>query len=542
MKARTTRLFSAALTAIAVAIAGTVSWAPATAAAPAKHIANDTVWKDTSGNEIKAQGGNVFKEDGVWYWVGTQMDPAVGGVLQPKSINLYSSSDLQSWKFVKNLVKQSDDQADIPHVSGADMSDLTVTGSKWLGRPQLIHKPGGEYVIWVEVGGGKTYTKPDHTVVSLGNAQGVFTSSTIDGTYTYQGKQYVSRKNSDGTLSANTYTSGDRSVFVDNGQAYLVYVGDSDSTRNVDINVAPLDSTWQNVGKPIVTRSISGHEAPGMVKVGSKYYLFASGQYWWAGTPTSYLVGDSIAGLGTSWNYANKNPQYPDPANTATPTDSFGTQFEQIIPVVDSAGSVQSYLYNGDRYSEWYDGSDQAPSGTGRNAWYPVTFDSAGVPTLHGATDVAVDATAGTIAWNYIANGRFDQHAYNDSKGSHPYWTLTGTGQVEATSNALTKQQLVLGGTNTSGSATQTVTLPNGTYTLTFDYKSQGTSAHSAVTVTGNGSNPAVAPVDLTAPQSTFATKTVTFTVTTNTATVTAAVDSTGWAQLQLDNVSLWQN
>ncbi|MFB2596688.1 family 43 glycosylhydrolase [Herbiconiux sp. P17] len=528
------------MTSVVVSLGLAVTAVPAFAAAPSDHIANDTGWKDAAGNEIKAQGGNVFREDDVWYWVGTSMDPKVGTVATPKSINLYSSPDLENWSFVKALVTQSDDPSSIPHVAGADMADLAVTGSKWLGRPQLIHKPGGKYVIWVEVGGGKTFTKPDGTVVSLGNGQGVFTSDAIDGTYTYQGKQFVSHRNADGTTTANTYTSGDRSVFIDGGNAYLVYVGDSLSGRNADINVAPLDSTWQNVGKPIITRSIGGHEAPGMVKVGSTYYLFASGQHWWAGTPTSYLKGASIETLGTTWNYVDKAPNYPDPAKPSTPTDSFGTQFEQIIPVTDAQGVVKSYLYNGDRYSQWYTGTHEAPSGSGRNAWYPVTFDSAGVPTLHGATDVDVDATSGTLTWNYIANGRFDQRRHDDAAGANPYWTLSGTAGVQATSNPVTKQQLVLGGTNTSGSATQAVTLPAGSYTLGFDYKTQGAANHAAVTVTGTGVT--ADPVDLTAPQSTFAHKTVTFTVGGGTVTLSAAVDSSAWSRLQLDNVTLWRD
>jgi hypothetical protein len=540
MHSRTIRRSAAIVTSLALAFSAAAVTAPAHAAAPSDHIANDTAWRDTAGNEIKAQGGNVFKENGVWYWVGTSMDPKVGTTPAPKSINLYSSPDLENWTFVKALVTQSDDPSAVPHVTGADMSDLAVTGSKWLGRPQLIHKPGGKYVIWVEVGGGKTYTKPDGTVVSLGNGQGVFTSDTINGTYTYQGKQFVSRRNADGTTTDNTYTGGDRSVFVDGANAYLVYVGDSTTTRNVDINVAPLDSTWQNVGKPIVSRTISGHEAPGMVKVGATYYLFASGQHWWAGTPTSYLKGDSIATLGTSWSYVAKNPNYPNPADPSAPTDSFGTQFEQIIPVTDAQGAVKSYLYNGDRYSQWYTGSDQAPSGTGRNAWYPMTFDASGVPTLHGATDVDVDATAGTVSWSPIANGRFDQRRFDDSTGANPYWTLTGTAAVQATSNAVTKQQLVLGGTNTAGSAAQKVTLPNGTYTLGFDYKTQGVADHASVSVAGNGAT--VSPVQLTAPQTSFAHRTVTFTVTTGTVTITASVDSAAWSQLQIDDVSLWRS
>jgi hypothetical protein len=169
-----------------------------------------------------------------------------------------------------------------------------------------------------------------------------------------------------------------------------------------------------------------------------------------------------------------------------------------------------------------------------------MTFDASGVPTLHGATDVDVDATAGTVSWSPIANGRFDQRRFDDSTGANPYWTLTGTAAVQATSNAVTKQQLVLGGTNTAGSAAQKVTLPNGTYTLGFDYKTQGVADHASVSVAGNGAT--VSPVQLTAPQTSFAHRTVTFTVTTGTVTITASVDSAAWSQLQIDDVSLWRS
>ena len=84
---------------------------------------------------------------------------------------------------------------------GADASDLKATSS-WLGRPQLIRNPVTDtWIIWAEVGGKKTATKPDGTVVSLGNAQAVFTSESLTGRYTYQGKHYTNRSNGDGTFT-----------------------------------------------------------------------------------------------------------------------------------------------------------------------------------------------------------------------------------------------------------------------------------------------------------------------------------------------------
>lgn len=475
--------------------------APAAAAAPPPNIANDTVWKDTAGNPIKAQGGNVFKEGNTWYWVGTGMDKSPNpDAPLAKSINLYRSSDLETWTFVKALVTQSGTTGDLK--KGA-----------WLGRPQLIHNTStGKYVIWAEVDSGLK----NSAGASLGNAQGVFVSDTIDGTYAYQGKQLT-----------EGLSSGDRSVYVEGGNAYLVYVGDSAQSRNVDLNIAPLSADWLTVQDPIWTGDFGHNEAPGIVKVGSTYYMFASGMNWWAGTATSYRTSTNL----TNWSAWSKV------ANQPASSSSFGTQFEQIIPIVGSSGT--SYLYNGDRYSQFYGGGAPAPGGIGRNAWYPVTF-SGGVPTLHGATDVSVNAAAGTLDWNEVANGRFDQEAAGTSI---PNWTASGTAgavKVENTSDATNRRLSMWNANAYSAWVGQSVTLPNGQYTLTFDYRSSGGANDAHFSVKDHGS--AEVQTDLTAAAGTWTTKSVTFTVTTGTVRIGAWIDAPGNRWLNLDNVSIWKN
>ncbi|WP_447913565.1 family 43 glycosylhydrolase [Microbacterium phyllosphaerae] len=476
--------------------------APAIAAAPHPDIANDTVWSDTAGNQIKAQGGNVFAEGSTWYWVGTGMDrsPDPANPL-PKSINLYSSPDLANWTFVKALVTQS-----------GDTGDLRV--GAWLGRPQLIHNPvTGRYIIWVEVGSGLTNSAGD----SLGNAQGVFESDSLTGTFAYQGKQLT-----------NGVTAGDHSVFVEGEDAYLVYVGDSTQTRNVDMNIAPLSADWLTVGAPTWTGDYGHHEAPGIVKVGSTYYLFASGMNWWAGTPTSYRTSTDLQTWSTWSNVANQ------PASST----SFGTQFEQIIPVVGTAGT--SYLYNGDRYSQFYGGGSAAPGGIGRNAWYPVTFSS-GVPMLHGATDVAVNASAGTLAWNRVANGRFDQDV---ASASIPQWSSSGTAgavKVQDTTSTASNRQLTLGNATAFNAwASQDLSVPNGTYTLKFDYKSSGGANNAYISLKNHGA--VESQTSVKSAQGVWMTKTVTFEVTTGKVRIGAWLDGSGGQWLNLDNVSIWKN
>jgi len=476
--------------------------APAAAAAPYPDIANDTVWEDTAGNQIKAQGGNVFKEGSTWYWVGTGMDKSPDpDNLLAKSINLYSSPDLENWTFVKALVTQS----------GAT-GDLKAGG--WLGRPQLIHNPvTGKYIVWAEVGSGLKNSAGD----SLGNAQAVFVSDTLTGSYVYKGKQLT-----DGV------TAGDHSVFVEGDNAYLVYVGDSTQSRNVDLNIAPLSTDWLTVEAPSWTGDYGHHEAPGIVKVGPTYYLFASGMNWWAGTATSYRTSTDLQNWSAWSNVVNQ------PASST----SFGTQFEQIIPVTGTAGT--SYLYNGDRYSQFHGHGSPAPGGIGRNAWYPLTF-SGGVPTLHGATDVAVNASAGSISWNRVANGRFDQEVAGTSI---PQWSSSGTAgavKVENTTSTVNNRQLTLWSAGAFNAwAAQDVSLPNGTYTLKFDYKSSGGGHNAFVSLKNHGGSESQ--TSLKSAQTTWMTKTVSFTVTTEKVRIGAWLDGSGGQWLNLDNVSIWKN
>ncbi|WP_433019077.1 family 43 glycosylhydrolase [Kribbella sp. CA-294648] len=482
-------MLSAVVALLAAALSAPV---PAQAAAPYNHIANDTVWEDSSGNEIKAQGGNVFKFGSTYYWVGASLEPLSED--PHRSINLYSSPDLENWTFVKVLLTQS-----------GSTGDLAV--GNWLGRPQLGRNPTtGQFVLAV----GVAVQSPE-----LGNKLGFATSSTIDGTYTYHGSSIV-----------NGYTIGDHSMFVEGPNAYLVYVAYTATTAKT-ISVAPLGSNWLSVGPAISAIADTTHEAPGIVKVGSTYYMFASGKNWWAPTATAYRTSTNL----TNWSAWATVPTRPSSA------DSFATQFEQIIPVTGTSGT--SYLFNGDRYSQFAGGSVPAPDGAGRNAWYPLTF-AGGVPTLHGATGVNVNAAAGTLQWNPVANGRFDQTGAGPTV---PQWPVTGTTdavKTEATTTSNRNKLTFWKNAAYIASASQTVPLPNGTYKLQFSYRSSGGQNNASLKLKGHGGTDITS--DLTTATSTWTTTTVTFTVTTGTVTLLAAADSPASKWMNLDNISIWPN
>ncbi|MFD5340656.1 family 43 glycosylhydrolase [Streptomyces hawaiiensis] len=493
MNVRTRAPYLTTLTAaLALALTGSLS-APAHATVPDSVIANDTVWKDTDGNPILAQGGNVLKVGSTYYWVGQRL---VKG--QPKAVNLYSSTDLENWKFEGPILSQSGTTGPL------------ATG-RWLGRPQLMRNPNGTFVLVVEVNDGPG-----------GRNQMLFaTSPTVDGTYT---------PTTQNSVKVNGNTTGDHSVFVDGPNAYLVYIGDTSTGINQTVNIARLNADWTAVADepPIWSASNSAHtEAPAIVKVGATYYLFASGMDWWDATPTSYRTSTAMTSAGWSQGSWQRVVTRPGSAN------SFGTQFEQIIPVVGSQGT--SYLYNGDRYSQFYcDDTTKAPGGVGLNAWYPLTFE-AGAPVLHGNTDVDVDVVRGKITGNRVANGRFDQAA----AGPVTNWV------VKAGSSAETQESSAVPCTDRknrqlsvySGYVSQHLSLPNGTYELSFDYRSSGGQKNAYVEVKNHGSTTPVR-VHVNTSQYEWATKKITFTVTSGKADLGVWADAGGW--LNIDNVSVW--
>jgi hypothetical protein len=84
-------------------------------------IHNDTVWRDTSGNEIWCNGGHIIREKDVFYWVGYDTGPG----RWPWRINLYSSRNLADWKFENSVIRMEGKFARMG----------------WAGRPGLLHCP-----------------------------------------------------------------------------------------------------------------------------------------------------------------------------------------------------------------------------------------------------------------------------------------------------------------------------------------------------------------------------------------------------------------
>ena len=492
----TWRILAAIATAVLLGVGGSV---PAQAAVSSTSIPNDTYWYDAGGQVMNVQGGSILKVGAVYYWAGIQF--AGGGSSSFGAVNLYRSTDLVNWTWVKALLT--------PQPSG----DLAA--GRWVGRPDLIFNPTtNQYILVLEIDGSGSNIGP-------GNKVGFATSSAIDGNYNYLGSTAV-----------NGSTMGDHSVFVEGNNAYLIYSGDTAGStdvmgRNASMNIAPLSTTWTSVQPAIFTEPNGGHEAPFVLKVGSSYHWFTSGTNWWASTATKHRVSTSL----TSW------PAWSNLATTPASNDSFNTQFDFILPVQGTSGT--SYIYAGDRYTNFQGQGYPAPTGSGRNAWMPLTFDG-DTPTLHGYSDLTINVATGDLSGNVSAHARFDNEGPTQTPTGWQEWGNADASYTE--SGGVTGNRLTFWASSAFQTYDyQTLTgLANGTYTLSVQVEGSGTQS-SALLVAKNFGSTEVS-TSIIAAGSGWTTKSITFTATNGTAEIAIYVNGTGGSWLSADNVSLIRN
>ena len=102
-------------------------------------LQNGAGWLDTDGNQIEAHGGNILKIDGVYHWFGATKKeleykgkPCVAEC--SLGVNLYTSSDLMTWKFAAMVFNHT--QIDVP-VAGVPGGQAPVLPLR-IERPKVI--------------------------------------------------------------------------------------------------------------------------------------------------------------------------------------------------------------------------------------------------------------------------------------------------------------------------------------------------------------------------------------------------------------------
>ncbi|PTB41905.1 carbohydrate-binding module family 35 protein [Trichoderma asperellum CBS 433.97] len=271
-------------------------------------------WTTSNGLHMQAHGGGLIKVDDTFYLVGE--DHTNGAAFQ--NINCYSSKDMVQWEYL-----------------GAPLS-LTNTTSD-LGPGRVVERPKvlwnertGKYVMWMHIDAS-----------SYGEAKvGVAIGDTVCGKY-----EYLT------SFQPLGFQSRDMSLFQDDdGTAYLL----SEDRAN-GLRVDRLSDDYLTVVNE--TYLWPDHiEAPCMVKMSGRYYMFGSHLTGWAPNDNVYTTSLSITGPWSPWTTF---------AQSGTLT--YQSQINYVLKLSD--------------YEAFYLGDRWAPSNLGSSSyvWLPLNISKVSV-------------------------------------------------------------------------------------------------------------------------------------------------------------------
>jgi hypothetical protein len=314
-----------------------------------------TYWTDTAGNRIANNCGGMLQDGATFYWYG--FDP------QTNTVNCYTSTTLGSNSWTK-----------------VTTGGFPMFGSSWHGRPDVIkHPTNGTYVMVVE--GKPGAGNPGRNTVDY------YTATSPTGPFTFAQKDYQVMLNNTGGL----VSMGDKGLYQDDDAAktaYLLCTSDDNGVTNSATKIIKLNANYvgqntmiQSSGSPSPKR-----EALAMIKRNGTYYLTSSYTSGWSSSPTTYKTASSIAGgFSATWLAL--------PTSPAGSSNSFDTQHDFLVKIVGT--TTTSYFYMGDRWGKQLAPSD--PTKYNNNAFYPLTFDGSGVPTLHGDASWTINVVTGVI-------------------------------------------------------------------------------------------------------------------------------------------------
>lgn len=203
-------------------------------------IKNGGLWYDTDGNVVQAHGAGFLRVGDTWYMIGEDRSQSWN-----PDVNMYSSKDLQTWKFEGKVIE-----------NGVTHPGLGT--ERFIERPKIMYnKKTHKYVIWCHWE-GKNYGASEAAV---------FYSDKITGPYTFhKGERPLGIK------------SRDCNVFVDNdGTAYFV----STIEENQHLGFFRLSDDYLDAVECTQLFKGQRREAPAIVRVDDTYYMLSSACTGW---------------------------------------------------------------------------------------------------------------------------------------------------------------------------------------------------------------------------------------------------------------------
>ncbi|WP_367128534.1 RICIN domain-containing protein [Saccharothrix sp. HUAS TT1] len=161
----------------------------------------------------------------------------------------------------------------------------------------------------------------------------------------------------------------------DDGAGYMI----SAARENADLHVYRLTADYRQVESRVrVLWAGSWREAPAMFKRDGVYFLLTSGATGWDPNQQKYATASSVAGTWSALRDIGDGTAY-------------GSQTAFVLPVQGT--QTTSYLYLGDRWAGAWDGRVN----DSRYVWLPLTFPSSTTMSMSYASQLTIDAAAGTV-------------------------------------------------------------------------------------------------------------------------------------------------
>ena len=260
-------------------------------------IQNGNLWMLEDGKtSVQAHGPGFIRVGDVWYMCGEDRS----GWWNP-DVNLYSSVDLVHWKFEKKIVKNGVTTPELGH-------------GRMIERPKLLYNAKtGKYVVWCHYEAGN-YGASEAACFECDKVNGdykvVWTGRPLD------------------------VKSRDCNVFQDNdGTAYFI----STTNENRDLGLFRLSDDYHEAVEHTVLFGNQGREAPAIVRVGDRYFMFNSACSGWDPNPCKLSYSNSLTSGWSGLSQVGNDIAYD-------------TQAAAILTIKGTKKTT--YLYVGDRWQD----------------------------------------------------------------------------------------------------------------------------------------------------------------------------------------------
>jgi hypothetical protein len=276
----------------------------AAAAVAQSSIFPSAQWNDINGVAINAHGGSVFYEGGFYHWFGSHKiaGKSENSGLSGGGVHLYRSRDLINW---------NDFGIVMPVIYGTSTSDIAY-GAR-IERPHVVYNASTRKYVCMF----KLFLKDGGLTTGY---NGVATSNTATGPYTYQGKFLA---------ASSTVGSGDFTLFKDGSTVYLITVRKTDRA----MVIGKLNNSYNGLSgaMTVMPNIIISTEAPCIFLKSGVYHLLGSGSTGWDPNPARYYTTTNLLG---SWTRQGNNCYGFNPITGLTgQAKTFGGQPTDIIQI-----------------------------------------------------------------------------------------------------------------------------------------------------------------------------------------------------------------